>query len=240
MSEIKTKTKRKDIKKLLKSGKQTPEICLNAVKQNGLCLEFVQEQTPEICLKAIKQNTDALKYVKNQTFELCMEAVKRDGAALYHVKIQTVEICEEAIKQDKSSIVFVDTSLFDFEIMLNKCILKECNSPIYYQDYQNNVIKYSVNGTDILKLISNQIKSQYGKIIKQKAFEFHNNNILKDIIKKDNTFPEGLFFIKLDDNSYEIYKKTTEYKDNGWIMSNVIQKINIIPIGKYGILKEMN
>ena len=156
------------------------------------------------------------------------------------VKIQTVEICEEAIKQDKSSIVFVDTSLFDFEIMLNKCILKECNSPIYYQDYQNNVIKYSVNGTDILKLISNQIKSQYGKIIKQKAFEFHNNNILKDIIKKDNTFPEGLFFIKLDDNSYEIYKKTTEYKDNGWIMSNVIQKINIIPIGKYGILKEMN
>jgi hypothetical protein len=35
---------------------QTPEICIEAVKQIGYALEFVKEQTPEICLLAVKQN----------------------------------------------------------------------------------------------------------------------------------------------------------------------------------------
>ena len=39
---------------------QTPEICLEAVKQNGYALEYVQEQTPEICLEAVKQNGGTL------------------------------------------------------------------------------------------------------------------------------------------------------------------------------------
>ena len=38
-----------------------------AVKQNGLSLEFVKEQTPEICLESVKQNGLYLKFVKEQT-----------------------------------------------------------------------------------------------------------------------------------------------------------------------------
>jgi hypothetical protein len=34
---------------------QTPEICLEAVKQDGLALIYVLEQTEEICLLAVKQ-----------------------------------------------------------------------------------------------------------------------------------------------------------------------------------------
>ena len=65
---------------------------LEAVKRNGLALQYVKDQTKDICLKAVKQDGFALLYVKNQTKEICLEAVKQDGSALQYVKDQTEEI----------------------------------------------------------------------------------------------------------------------------------------------------
>ncbi len=79
---------------------QTEEICLEAVKQNGNALQFVKNQTEEMCLKAVKQYGNALEYVKNQTEEICLKAVKQNGNALQFVKNQTEEICLEAVKQN--------------------------------------------------------------------------------------------------------------------------------------------
>jgi hypothetical protein len=53
--------------------KQTPELCLEAVKQNGYALYYVKKQAPELCLEAVKQNGYALKHVKKQTPEICLE-----------------------------------------------------------------------------------------------------------------------------------------------------------------------
>ncbi len=58
-------------------------------KENGYALRFVKEQTPEICLQAVKQYGLALQYVKEQTFEMCLEAVKQNGNALKYVINQT-------------------------------------------------------------------------------------------------------------------------------------------------------
>lgn len=44
--------------------KQTPEICLLAVKKDWRALEFVEEQTSEICMVALEQNPEAIKYFK--------------------------------------------------------------------------------------------------------------------------------------------------------------------------------
>lgn len=57
--------------------KQTPEMCMAALKQNGLALQFVEKQTPEICLEAVRQNGLALQFVKEQTLELLLEVLKR-------------------------------------------------------------------------------------------------------------------------------------------------------------------
>lgn len=51
---------------------------LDAVKQNGLSLEHIEEQTEEICMEAVKQNCWALQFVKNQTHKIILEASKRD------------------------------------------------------------------------------------------------------------------------------------------------------------------
>ena len=92
-------------------AEQTPELCLEAVKQNGAALAHVNAQTPELCLEAVKQNGAALAHVKTQTPELCLEAVKQNGGALKFVKEQTREICLAAIQQNTYAHFFVRISI---------------------------------------------------------------------------------------------------------------------------------
>jgi sporulation protein YlmC with PRC-barrel domain len=55
---------------------------MEAVKQNGMALEFVKDQTENICMEAVKQCGFALKFVKDQTEKICIRAVKQNCSAL--------------------------------------------------------------------------------------------------------------------------------------------------------------
>ena len=68
------------------------KFCLQAVKQNGWTLQYVENQTEEICLEAVKENGYALKFVKNQTGEICLQAVKECSSALEFVKNQNIRL----------------------------------------------------------------------------------------------------------------------------------------------------
>ena len=92
---------------------QTQEICMEAVKKEGFALYYVKKQIPEICMQAVKQNGNALGYVEEQTPEICMEAVKQNGNALEWVKEQTREICMEAVKQNLSALDYVNKQITD-------------------------------------------------------------------------------------------------------------------------------
>lgn len=87
--------------------KQTPEICLAAVKKDGMALEYVKNRTPEICLAAVKNYGFALRYVNNPTFEICMAAVMQDGNALAFIEDQNDEICLAAVKRHAKALVYV-------------------------------------------------------------------------------------------------------------------------------------
>ncbi|ENY8693072.1 hypothetical protein I6A75_16850 [Clostridioides difficile] len=58
----------KDIRwnELSLSEKQIFNLCIIAVRQNGLALEFIENQRNEICMEALKQNELAIKYVKDK------------------------------------------------------------------------------------------------------------------------------------------------------------------------------
>ena len=43
---------------------QTPEVCIEAVKQWPAMLEYIKNQTPEICFEALKRDPEVYKYVK--------------------------------------------------------------------------------------------------------------------------------------------------------------------------------
>ncbi len=63
---------------------------LEKVKQNGMYLKLItKNQTEKICLEAVKNNGSVLVYVNEQTPQICLEAVKKDGRALEFVKKQT-------------------------------------------------------------------------------------------------------------------------------------------------------
>lgn len=80
---------------------QTPTICLAAVETDGRAIKFVKEQTPELCLVAIKQNPFALDGVKEQTHELCLAAVQRNGYTIHCVREQTPELCMAAVQNTR-------------------------------------------------------------------------------------------------------------------------------------------
>ena len=65
---------------------QTPEICLEAVKESGLALQFVKEQTPEICLEAVKQERDVFPFVQPQFKEAVTQALNSSPQSQQDVK----------------------------------------------------------------------------------------------------------------------------------------------------------
>jgi len=87
---------------------QTAELCLAAVRQNGYARQFVKEQTTKLCLAAVQQDGYALQYVEEQTAELCMAAVQQNGWALKCVKEQTTAVCLASVQQDGRALQLVE------------------------------------------------------------------------------------------------------------------------------------
>ena len=82
----------------------TEDICITAILQNCMALDYVKEQSEEICKVSVQLDGNALNYVRNQTEELCKLAVQENGNSLQYVKIeQTDEICKLFITICKES-----------------------------------------------------------------------------------------------------------------------------------------
>jgi hypothetical protein len=75
---------------------RTPELCLEAVKQDGWALKFVpiHLMTEEICLIAIKEDCESLFFIpeKFQTNEICKIAIEEDFYYYKYIKNPTQEI----------------------------------------------------------------------------------------------------------------------------------------------------
>jgi hypothetical protein len=174
---------------------QTTEICLEAVKQNGNVLRHVQNQTPELCLEAVKQNGNALNYVQNQTPELCLEAVKQDGYALKFVQNQTTEICLEAVKQNGHALQFEQTQTPELCLEAVK--------------QNGNALQY-VNEDNLIFLINHFKKLNYIDTLRW------NISMIDDIVQvgcQKHSYKTWLNFSqdevsKMDDNALEFYNNT--------------------------------
>lgn len=64
---------------------QTPEICMIAVKLDGLALQFVRNKTPEICRAAVSQNINAVSWVDRRMLDPdeYADMLQKATAALY-------------------------------------------------------------------------------------------------------------------------------------------------------------
>lgn len=81
---------------------ESDEISMIAIKQNGLLLSCVTNITYKLCLEAVKQNGQALYYVDNKykTREICLEALKQNGLTISYIKNPSYDMIMTAVKQN--------------------------------------------------------------------------------------------------------------------------------------------
>lgn len=70
---------------------QTPEMCLAAVRTNGISLIFVKRQTPEICIEAVKTTASAMRYVRDQTPDVILACGVANPESLVFVRKEISE-----------------------------------------------------------------------------------------------------------------------------------------------------
>ena len=102
-------------------------ISILAVERNGLVLRNIRYKAPEICLAAVKQNGLALAYVEKQYSKfryiraseldsILIAAVSQNGMALAYVEDKIPELCEMAVKQAPMAIIHVPEQNKTFEL----------------------------------------------------------------------------------------------------------------------------
>ena len=102
----------------------TKNVCLEALKQNGLALRYIENQDEEISLVAVRQNSDALVFVKEQTEKVCLLAVSKQPYCIRDVRVQTEAICVEAFKREMNVLPLLKIKSAKTERVMNHHILK--------------------------------------------------------------------------------------------------------------------
>jgi hypothetical protein len=105
--------------------KQTPELCMYAVKEDWTMLRYVTIQTVELCVEAIKQNTDARKFIKHYTPEIYLQLIKCNPMLLNEVDLnmKTQQLCEIAVNLDPCALQYVP-SIFQTKTMCINAVSK--------------------------------------------------------------------------------------------------------------------
>jgi hypothetical protein len=82
-------------------GAKPEYLCIEAVKQNGLSLQWIEYpyQTEDVCMYAIHSDWNSLQFVHNQTETICRHAMEQSGKAIQYVRKMTPELCSLAIKK---------------------------------------------------------------------------------------------------------------------------------------------
>lgn len=87
-----------------------PEECIKLLAKDGLLIRNIEVQTEDMCIAAVRQNGLALKFIKNRykTPKICVIAVGQNGLALKHANKQDEKICVTAVKQNPMAMEYVE------------------------------------------------------------------------------------------------------------------------------------
>ena len=212
-------------------------ICLAAVKQDGLLLEYVKEQTEDICLAALKNNIKSFKYIinptedlylyaikhngliikplTNQTEKICLSAVNNNGLALEFVKekYKTKEICLAAVKQNGLALKFVNNKN-------NKHYENICLKAVKQNDQSFKFVnKDELRDESLMNIISIAIKKDINILstIKSQDIQYYKDDDRKEPTKLRQSFYYKLCLktiIKQDEAIKLVDKKIWEDRNN--------------------------
>ena len=141
---------------------QSEEMCLEAVKINGLSLYYAKVKTPAIYAAAIKENPHALNFIEDQTEDLCRLAIQEDGLSIQFVDKKTPSLCLTAVQQNGSALSHIPKELWTDEL----CMEAITQDPTILQLIDNQteamcIVAVSKNPEAIM-----YVQNQTGSIIK--------------------------------------------------------------------------
>lgn len=99
--------KASNIDENFKNSKKSRADCLEAVKRNGLLLEYVDSQNYLIVLKAVENNGMALQFAKYIDESICLAAVKQNGLAIQFIDNPSYTMKKIAIQSNPFCIEFI-------------------------------------------------------------------------------------------------------------------------------------
>ena len=82
---------------------------LEAVRENGLALQFSHNPSKKLQIEAVKKNGCAIRYVCNPSEKFQLMAVRKNGYAIQYIYNPSEEIQLEAVKQNCRVIQYIDS-----------------------------------------------------------------------------------------------------------------------------------
>ena len=121
---------------------QTEEICMAAVKHNGLAIKEVNEQTEKLCTAALDQNGLAIAYIRNPTQEMTSKAerYRKENEAV--LPRQVLEKLDIGIQVAKENISYEETLAAQMERLESQTeLLKKQNTKMYAFLEENGLLE---------------------------------------------------------------------------------------------------
>ena len=195
--------------------------CINAVKQNGMVLQYISKQTPQIITLAIKQNCYSLKFVKTQTIEICKTAIDLSPSAIMYVEnkflteliqycgmsigyiTQNNELCKLAVQQNGLALCHINKQtkeICKLAVQQNKkAILYVKNDFMFLFDTNYDKLTYHENVPKNTK--KNYTGKEFNGNYNQKFYKILNSNMEHydhTYINGVNINNSGLYFTELN------------------------------------------
>jgi hypothetical protein len=167
--------------------------------QNGMALRYIREQTPEICMEAVKQDGQALYFVKNQTLEICLFAVEQDGMALGYVdlNIKNHDICMAALRQNGCALRYIPSQESNFYRMKR---LQMDNIPNFEKEVKI-LMQTPVQNVDYCMLAS--LNANFDP----RYFTILNNEIIENMLQnKYCSYRNFTNIDEIEKRTYQLYK----------------------------------
>ena len=95
-------------KKYQFSKEQEVRFQLEAVRQNGRCIRYIDNPSEQLQIEAVKENGCSIEFIKNPSEELQLEAVREDGRAIQYIKNPSLEVQLAAVREDAFNIRYID------------------------------------------------------------------------------------------------------------------------------------
>lgn len=219
----------------------TLQMCMIAVKKDPTVIDLIKdERIKHIVKKNIIEKKDVDIYKEYMNNKIILDGVVMDNGVILkddcnETNDKAIDNTSDKLKNDIiDDITKVETN--------NEAISakKEEKKWVYYQDVNNGKNKLIKNSENIIDEMLKYTREKYGETAHDRAKSYYDHQTSLEEIRLDDTFSEGVVFIKKNDKfekfeKFEMYKKTTKDVNTGiiWKTKKKMSSLKLIRIYSY-------